>query len=488
MPSTKLNLSNLNVLTVTQVVQLLRDVLSHAFPALLFQGELGPVSRASSGHVYFTIKDPTASSPNILNGVMWKGSAHSLPFTPVEGLLVECQGVPTIYPASGRLQLVVSSMRVAGDGALRIKFEQLKARLEEEGLFSLERKRPLPSFPLVIGVVTSKTGSVIHDIAVTIRARMPGTLIVLAHAKVQGEGASDEIIRGIRQLNEDPRVEVIIVARGGGSLEDLWAFNEEPTVRAIFGSKKPIISAVGHETDITLSDLVADLRAPTPTGAARIVVPDRSELFARIRSQERRLGSVEVKLRNSEQRLDTGVRRLGESWQRMASRYRLKVAECELKIDRCRPAMRIQRIQERCIALELLLKGNLSRLVQTQRNSIERVELIMNRALSNRLKAAQLLMDSQRGRLCLASAQVLITKRGLIKSLAGRLRVIDPHQVLARGFAIVAIRDPSGSSKVILDSTGVLSGAELLITMRDGRVNAIVNHCESIAQHKGPEE
>jgi exodeoxyribonuclease VII large subunit len=474
MPSAEQNIANANVLSVTQVVQLLRDVLSHAFPALWFRGELGPVSRASSGHVYFTIKDPTASSPNILNGVMWKGVAQSLPFTPTEGLLVECQGVPTIYPASGRLQLVVSTMRVAGDGALRIKFEQLKARLGEEGLFAPERKRRLPLFPLCIGVVTSRTGSVIHDIAVTVRSRMAGTVIVLAHAKVQGDGSSEEIIRGIRQLNEDPRVEVIIVARGGGSLEDLWAFNEEPTVRAIFGSKKPIVSAVGHETDITLADLVADVRAPTPTGAGRIVVPDRMELLERIRSQERRFGAIEVRLRNAEQRLDTGILRLKESWQRTVGRYRLKVAECELKVDRCRPALRLQRIKERCVALELLLMGNLSRLLQTQGSSLERVDLLMNRALLNRLGAAQVLMDRQRDRLRRASAQSLTSKGALIESLAGRLRAIDPSQVLARGFAIVAVRDSGGRSKVVLDVEGIEVGGDLSITMRDGGLNATV--------------
>jgi exodeoxyribonuclease VII large subunit len=475
MPSAEQNITNNNVLSVTQVVQLLRDVLSHAFPALWFRGELGPVSRASSGHVYFTIKDPAASSPNMLNGVMWKGVAQSLPFAPTEGLLVECQGVPTIYPASGRLQLVVSTMRVAGDGALRMRFEQLRARLGQEGLFAPERKRPLPLFPLCIGVVTSRTGSVIHDIAVTIRARMPGTLILLAHAKVQGDGASDEIIRGIRQLNEDPRVEVLIVARGGGSLEDLWAFNEEATVRAIFGSKKPVISAVGHETDITLADLVADMRAPTPTGAGRIVVPDRGELLERIRSQERRFGAVEVRLRNAEQRLDAGVFRLKQSWQRTVGRCRLKVAECELKIDRCRPALRLQRIRERCFALEVLLKRTLSQLVLSRRSSIERSELLMNRAYVNRLAAARVLMDRQQARVHRATLQTLTSTGASIDSLATRLRAIDPAQVLARGFAIVAIQDTGGGrSKVILDAEGVESGTELSITMRDGGINATV--------------
>lgn len=475
MPSAEQNIINANVLSVTQVVQLLRDVLAHAFPTLWFQGELGPVSRASSGHVYFTIKDPTASSPNILNGVMWKGVAQSLQFTPTEGMLVECQGVPTIYPASGRLQLVVSTMRVAGDGALRLKFEQLKVRLGEEGLFAPERKRPLPFFPRCIGVVTSRTGSVIHDIVVTIRARMPGTVIVLAHAKVQGDGASDEIIRGIRQLNEDPRVEVIIIARGGGSLEDLWAFNEEPTVRAIFGSKKPVISAVGHETDTTLSDLAADVRAPTPTGAARIVVPDRMELLERIRSQERRFNAVEIKLRNAEQRLDSGILRLKESWRRTAERCRLRVVEYELKIDRCRPALWLQRIRERCVAFELLLKGNLSRVVQTQRNSLERIELLMNRAILNRLAAVQVLMDRQRERLRRASIQSVAGKLAMIDSLSGRLRAIDPSQVVARGFAIVAVQDREGKSKVILDAEGIQAGTELSITMRDGGINATVS-------------
>jgi exodeoxyribonuclease VII large subunit len=437
------------ILSVSEVVNLLRDVLAHAFPLFYFQGELGPVSRASSGHLYFTIKDPATNTAIILNCVIWRQVAQRLSFLPTEGMLVECQGAPTIYPASGRLQLVVSVMQVAGQGALRQRFEALKARLGAEGLFAVDRKRSLPFFPQCVGVVTSRSGSVIHDIAVTINSRMPGTRIVLAHAKVQGEGSAIELARAIRQLNEIPEVEVIIVARGGGSLEDLWAFNEEETVRAIFGSRLPVISAVGHETDTTLSDLVADVRAPTPTGAGRIVVPDRGELLERLRSLQVRIGAVDVILRNFEQRVDSVALRLKEASVRYLQYVGLLFARLEMRLREQRPALKIERMRARSVALQWQLEKNYRCLLDKKNSSMDRIEQLLHSNVRENVREI----------------------RGVLDLLGARLASVNPISVLDRGYAV--IRQPGEGGQIFMDAKAVPLGTDLEVQMRDGLVNII---------------
>ena len=238
------------------------------------RGEISNLSVPKSGHMYFTLKDPQAS----LRCVMWRSQVARLTYRPEEGAAVEVHGSISVYEAGGQYQLYADDIQPAGEGLLYQEFLQLKDKLEKEGLFDAERKRALPYAPKTIGIVTSPTSAAIRDMLNTLQRRYPLVEVVLAPAAVQGDAAPGEIVRGIQNLNETVQPDVIIVGRGGGSIEDLWAFNNERVARAIAASAAPVISGVGHETDFTIADFVADLRAPTPTAAAELAVPDQMEL------------------------------------------------------------------------------------------------------------------------------------------------------------------------------------------------------------------
>jgi exodeoxyribonuclease VII large subunit len=238
------------------------------------QGEVSNLSQPKSGHIYFTLKDSQAA----IRCVMWRSQAARLVTLPQDGMAVDVHGSISVYEASGQYQLYADQIRPAGEGLLYQEFTRLKNKLEAEGLFDAAYKKPIPAMPAVIGVVTSPTGAAIQDILNTLQRRYPLARVVLAPAAVQGDAAAGEIAASIQALNQQIQPDVILVGRGGGSIEDLWAFNEEIVARAIFASTAPVISAVGHETDFTISDFVADMRAPTPTAAAELAVPDKNEL------------------------------------------------------------------------------------------------------------------------------------------------------------------------------------------------------------------
>jgi len=268
----------MNKLTVSGLVSLIQEVVETNFVKVTVEGEISNFATPSSGHWYFTLKDSGAQ----LRGVMFRGRNRLAENPPLDGMLVTCAGTVTIYPARGEMQLVVDSMALSGRGSLQAAFEALKEKLAAEGLFSPERKRAVPAFPRAIGVVTSATGAAIHDILNVLRRRAPDLRILLRPVRVQGENAAEEIAAAIDDLNAYGGLDVLIVGRGGGSLEDLWAFNEEQVARAIARSALPVISAVGHEVDFTIADFVADLRAPTPSAAAELVVKSRLELEAHL--------------------------------------------------------------------------------------------------------------------------------------------------------------------------------------------------------------
>jgi len=260
--------------SVSTLVQLLQELVEDNFVEVLVQGELSNVSRPPSGHYYFTLKDGKAQ----IKCAMFRSHVRALRFQPTDGLAVICRGRVSIYPQRGDLQLIVEGIEPEGVGALQLAFDQLQEKLEKEGLFVPELKQPLPPFPQVIGVVTSSSGAAIQDILNVLQRRSAGLQVLLRPVRVQGEGAAAEIAAGIADLNRETDVDVLIVGRGGGSREDLWAFNEEIVARAIAASRIPVISAVGHEVDFSIADLVADLRAPTPSAAAELVVKNRLEL------------------------------------------------------------------------------------------------------------------------------------------------------------------------------------------------------------------
>jgi len=299
------------VYSVAEITQEIKILLESSIPAIWVQGEISNFVHHSSGHKYFSLKDEDAQ----ISAVMWRSRTSSLFFTPKNGTKVLAFGTIRVYEKRGTYQLDVQKMIPAGIGELQMAFEQLKQKLNEEGLFDAEFKKPIPEFPEKIGIVTSPTGAAVHDLIQVLQRRFPAVKIFLRPTKVQGEGAAQDIAQAIKEFNEFGQVDVLIVGRGGGSLEDLWAFNEEVVARAIFASKIPIISAVGHEIDFTISDFVADLRAPTPSAAAELVVPLAQDLLARVNSLQRdnfmnfsrRIAELRDKLENL--RLSYGFRR-----------------------------------------------------------------------------------------------------------------------------------------------------------------------------------
>lgn len=271
---------NENYYTVTQLTKQIRNVLEQTFFDVTVLGEISNFKKHTSGHLYFTLKDENAS----INAVMWRNRVANLFFTPQDGMKVIARGSISVYEIRGTYQLDVSYLKPLGIGELQIAFEELKKKLAAEGLFDPKYKKPLPEFPQRIGIVTSPTGAVIRDIANIIARRFPIVELLLYPVIVQGAGAAEEIANAISQFNKYKNIDVMIICRGGGSLEDLWAFNEEIVARAIFNSEIPIISAVGHETDFTISDFVADLRAPTPSAAAELVVPNVTDIIENVKN------------------------------------------------------------------------------------------------------------------------------------------------------------------------------------------------------------
>lgn len=274
------------------------------------RGELSNFKLHYSGHMYMSLKD----SEGVLRAVMFRMAAQSLRFVPENGMQVLCRGRVSVFPRDGAYQLYIEEMEPDGVGALTIAFEQMKARLEQEGLFAPERKKPIPRFPSCIGVATSATGAAVQDITNILRRRWPMAKIILHPVLVQGEGAAEEIAAAILRFNTEKEADVLIVGRGGGSQEDLWAFNEEVVARAVAESSIPVISAVGHETDFTICDFVADLRAPTPSAAAELCVPDRAEVLAQLFSLGKRLSSL----------LELSVSRKKERLSKLANRMRVQ--------------------------------------------------------------------------------------------------------------------------------------------------------------------
>jgi exodeoxyribonuclease VII large subunit len=267
-----------HIYSVSSLTAEVKAVLEDGFSAVWVEGELSNFKHHTSGHMYFTLKDDQAQ----LRGVMFRGSNRFLKFQPTDGLSVLVYGTLTVYERRGEYQITAEFIEPKGVGALQLAFEQLKQRLEAEGLFAAARKRPIPRLPRKVGIITSPTGAAIRDILSIIERRFPGLAILIHPTLVQGPAAAPEIVAAVRRLGARADLDVLIVARGGGSLEDLWAFNDERVARAIAASPVPVISAVGHETDVTIADFVADVRAPTPSAAAELVVGQRDELCQRV--------------------------------------------------------------------------------------------------------------------------------------------------------------------------------------------------------------
>lgn len=299
--------ADVQALTVSELARRIRDVLDDGLREVWVIGEISSLRRPASGHHYFCLKDRNAQ----ISAVMFRSTGQVLTFRPEDGLEVIVRGRVSLYDVRGDLQLYVDWMEPRGLGSQQLALEQLKRKLQAEGLFAAERKRALPAWPRAIGLVTALTGAAVQDMLAVLKARWPAARVVISPVRVQGKGAAPEICTGIAALNAIAAVEVVIVGRGGGSIEDLWVFNEERVARAIAGSRAPVISAVGHEVDFTVADLVADRRAPTPTAAAAMVVPDRQELAERIANLERAAANALARrLRLARERVAAGEARL----------------------------------------------------------------------------------------------------------------------------------------------------------------------------------
>ena len=433
--------STLRPLTVSQLNALIRQVLADNLPGTIhLVGEISNLSRHSSGHVYLTLKDDQGE----IKAVMWKSNAAGLKFKPTDGLEVVATGYVDVYGPRGQYQFYINRLEPRGVGALELAFRQLHTRLEREGLFDPARKRKIPRFPRTIGVVTSPTGAAIRDILHTIRRRYCCASILLHPVKVQGEGAAEEIAAAIARLNRFSDslggIDVLIVGRGGGSLEDLWAFNEEVVARAVHASRIPVISGVGHEVDVTICDLVADLRAPTPTAAAELACPVLDEVLDDLAGCELRLrrairnhldhahrdlaGIERLEwfrdpcghLRRAEQQLDEMLSRLAYGCSRRLARYRERLHEIHVRLAARQPTARLQ-------SEKMALRQDLRHLVRMVKHRLE------------------------------------LDARGL-ESFHARIEASSYRQTLARGFSITRLK----RGRRIITGPDQVSPGDLVIT------------------------
>jgi exodeoxyribonuclease VII large subunit len=439
------------ILSVSQLAGLVRDVLDADIGVVWVGGEVSNWRPQASGHVYFTLKDDRSQ----IGAVMFRSAAQVLAFRPGDGMDVVVHARAGFYPARGAIQLYVETMEPRGLGALQLAFEQLKARLAAEGLFAAGRKRPLPRWPRAIGIVTALAGAAIHDMRTQLRRRWPLARVVVRPVRVQGAGAAQDIAAGIADLNALGGIDVLIVGRGGGSLEDLWAFNEEVVARAIVASRVPVVSAVGHEVDFTIADFVADVRAPTPTAAAALVVPDRGEVAAGLgRSEAALRGALARRVAACGERLRVLERGLGEP--------RRRVEDAALRLDDL--AHRARRGLARRVAWETrelaTLAARLTRSgpAPTLRRTGERLA-----AVTDRLRFA-------------LGVRVRHERAG-VEALAGRLDALSPLACLGRGYAIVRHGDAAGP--VVRDAAALMPGDTVALVLGRGRARARIEERET---------
>jgi exodeoxyribonuclease VII large subunit len=437
--------------TITEIVGAVRRTLEAGYGRVRVRGELSGCRRPGSGHLYFTLKDDRAQ----IRAVMFRGDAVGLRFLPADGVEVEAEGEITLYEARGDLQLCVRRMLPSGLGALMQAFEALKKRLAAEGLFEAARKRPLPPFPRVIGLVSSPTGAAVRDFLRVLSERWPVAEVLFCPVPVQGEEAAVRVADGIRRMGRWGGADVLVVARGGGSLEDLWAFNEEPVVRAIAASPIPVVSAVGHEIDITLADLVADVRAPTPTAAAALVAPSRAEVAER-------LIDFELALRRSV--LDAVAERR-ERLRRLVAAYGFRRPERFLE----REGQRVDELAGRLVAGMEWLRTERRRDVRTaERRLVLQHPRGLVRSAGERVRGAE-------ARLGQGATALLRQARGRLEAQGRTLRALDPTGVLGRGYCLA--RDPA-SRRVLLAASDLVAGAPLVVQFSGDRAAARVERVE----------
>ncbi|WP_108783805.1 exodeoxyribonuclease VII large subunit [Pontivivens insulae] len=481
---------NAPALSISDLSRAVKRSIEDGFGHVRVRGEVGRVSRPRSGHIYLDLKDDKA----VLNAVIWKGVAARLRTLPEEGMEVIATGKLTTFPGGSRYQLIIDDIAPAGVGALMAMLEKRREKLAAEGLFNADRKQPLPFLPEVIGVVTSPSGAVIRDILHRLRDRFPRKVLVWPVA-VQGERCAPEVANAIRGFNALtpggalPRPDLLIVARGGGSLEDLWGFNEEAVVRAAAESAIPLISAVGHETDTTLIDHAADRRAPTPTAAAEMAVPVRSELLGalaafedrrvqattrllrdrgeRLRAASRLLPRPEVMVAERAQRLDAAVARLPGALERAAQRKRIalgRVAE-RLSPARLQGQVSARRATVQALQPERALRRHLDLLAERLDRLKPRADLLARQTVQPGRELNQL-----SHRLSHAAARLLPERSRQLSALGRTLETLSYRNTLARGYAVIRAEDG-----LVTRQDQLSPGQAVSIVLSDGDVGATIN-------------
>jgi len=435
------------VISVGELNRLAKDFIERALPLCWVAGEISNFKRYESGHCYFTLKDAQAQ----VDCVLFRHRAQLLGWQPQDGARVEVRAQPTLYEARGKFQLNVEAMRRAGLGALYEAFEKLKIRLEQEGLFEPARKRSLPRFPRLIGVVTSPQAAALRDVLTTLRQRLPRLPVIIYPTPVQGEGAGARIAAAIALAGERRECDVLILCRGGGSIEDLWAFNEEAVARAIRACPVPVVSGVGHETDFTIADFAADVRAPTPTGAAELAAPNRAQLGQLLDHAGQRLLRVgRHGLEERMQRLDYLSRRVVHPGERIRNRQ----GELSHLASRLGAAGRreLEAGAWQLQAMGLRLRGVIPDLAALAMTQVD---------MARRLRAC--------GRRALEAAA------GLLARLDAHIKHLDPHQVLERGYSITHAADGT----IVRDAAQLKVGEDVKITLARGWTDARVKRTGS---------
>ncbi|MCC7201453.1 MAG: exodeoxyribonuclease VII large subunit [Nitrospirae bacterium] len=433
------------ILTVSELTSVIKSTLEGNFTDVWVEGEIYNFRVPSSGHIYFTLKDNTSQ----IKAVLFRSSGRMLKFVPKDGLHVLCRGRITVYEFRGEYQIVIEYIEPKGVGALLMAFEQLKERLSKEGLFNETRKRPIPAFPRKIGIVTSPTGAAIRDILKVIDRRFANVEIVIAPAAVQGERAAPEIVDAIAALNSLEGIEVIIVTRGGGGIEDLWPFNEEAVARAIYNSGIPVISAVGHEIDYTISDFVADLRAPTPSAAAEMVVKNKEDI-------QRYIGTLHQRLLYAK---NTFFEKKREQIYSLSRRI-------------FSPAREIGRRFQRLDEIDTRLINGIQRIIKDRQHHIEKLIKDVNSFNPrNKIVLNKQRMDAMINSLCRNFFHLVELKKKEFHSLIAMLDNLSPLAILSRGYSIT-YKLPDRT--IVKLSSEVQRGDKVDVRLHEGAITCIV--------------
>lgn len=449
------------ILTVSQLTRCVKQLLERnpQLTDVWVRGEISNFTHHTSGHMYFTLKD----SQSRIKVVMFASYNRYLRFLPKNGTTAIVRGSLSVYERDGNYQLYAREMQPDGLGSLYLAFQQLKEKLQAEGLFDPQRKRPLPAFPRTIGVVTSPTGAAVRDIVTTIRRRFPQAAIVIIPAIVQGEEAPASIEAAIQRSNRYAQLEVLIVGRGGGSIEELWAFNDERVARAIAAARVPVISAVGHETDYTIADFVADVRAATPTAAAELAVPHYLEWLERTRQLEHRLHQA-LKTRLAEQR---------QRLNRLSQAYGMRL-----------PQRRIEETRQELDDWVNRLRGTTKQFVQRHRQQYRQVaERLTRYRFSVRLKQQREALRRTRSALELAMRRRLREGRSQLGGLVGQLAALSPLKVMQRGYALVYREE-----QLVKNAAAFAVGDKLTVRLCDGAVHARVTEIVREENEHDPQE